>query len=423
MPADALVCKASCNDIRCGLVVVQWSDAAVTTELIPYCQIRRVPSPEDLQERRVGPDCFVSRECRLPRGYWSAPPGATRMLWQKFSREFNACCIAVRSEFHILPAPRLTGVFTRPIADCECEGSPEGEWDGYRFVPTLKRVKAPRTEVSQAGRGIPLPREILAEIFQSLDTIERVRKRRVCCFWDAVLLLDADVGASGKQLWISGRHSFHVAHTEQGEQFLLAGCVLKYATPATNTIILEELSELACWSRDMYGLLAILLQDRRIRTLVLSRCDFCDHYSDAHDYLDWVNGKLSRLAATCRVVVWQDCQLTLRQTTAQVARAQFCLHNDPAHRLAQLWDAYERSLVGSVELPRLAEWVARCVSTHNSEACDYILWVLLEYSSADPRTDQQSAKKKWTMDNLNKLDVYKLTKLAQFALNSRVHDR
>ncbi|XP_055336685.1 uncharacterized protein LOC129587113 isoform X2 [Paramacrobiotus metropolitanus] len=381
MPADALVCKASCNDIRCGLVVVQWSDAAVTTELIPYCQIRRVPSPEDLQERRVGPDCFVSRECRLPRGYWSAPPGATRMLWQKFSREFNACCIAVRSEFHILPAPRLTGVFTRPIADCECEGSPEGEWDGYRFVPTLKRVKAPRTEVSQAGRGIPLPREILAEIFQSLDTIER------------------------------------------GEQFLLAGCVLKYATPATNTIILEELSELACWSRDMYGLLAILLQDRRIRTLVLSRCDFCDHYSDAHDYLDWVNGKLSRLAATCRVVVWQDCQLTLRQTTAQVARAQFCLHNDPAHRLAQLWDAYERSLVGSVELPRLAEWVARCVSTHNSEACDYILWVLLEYSSADPRTDQQSAKKKWTMDNLNKLDVYKLTKLAQFALNSRVHDR
>ncbi|XP_055342441.1 uncharacterized protein LOC129590992 isoform X2 [Paramacrobiotus metropolitanus] len=268
---------------------------------------------------------------------------------------------------------------------------------------------------------MPLPRQVLAEIFQSLDSIERLRKRRVCRLWEATL----DAGAIGTFLWISCRHSFYKARTEVTEHFLLASCILQCATPATETILLEDSRKLSYLSRDVYGLLANLLQQQRIQLLVLAGNDFSDDDCNLHDYLDWINDHLSRVAATCPVVVWRDCELALTQTSAKVEFARFRLSDAPALRLTQLWDVYERSLVARemVDVPRLAARVARCIRKAKKDisACKGILWVLNKYIGADPRTTH-GAQQEWTMGNLSTLDVFKLTKVAQYALDSRVDD-
>ncbi|XP_055342342.1 uncharacterized protein LOC129590921 [Paramacrobiotus metropolitanus] len=435
LPEDAEMRRAYCSEIDCGLVEVEWG-GALTKELIPFHQIRGVPSPEDLQGRRVGPECFVSRECRLPRGYWAVPQEATRLLWQRLSYELSACCIAVRSDSFTY-FQRSDG---RPIVLSNLEqrlenitqmmqyennnrgqrdGSPEDELICGRFVPRLRKVKVPAADHHQRGRGIPLPREILTEIFQSLDTIERVRKRRVCRLWEAML----DPNAIGKHLWISCRQPLNNRHEERSERFLLAACLLKYATSATDTVILEEPLALSQWKRDGFGLLAILSQQRRIRTLVFTRCEFSD--CDVHlcDYLGYLNGKLSSLEATCSVVVFRDCEMSFTQTSAQM-NAKLCLRDTAAQRLTQLWDAYERSLVSweNVDLAKLAAWVERCVSTQKIDKCEGILWVLNEYIGADPRTALRTADQEWTMANLIDLDVLKLTKLEQYALFGRIGD-
>ncbi|XP_055342453.1 uncharacterized protein LOC129591001 [Paramacrobiotus metropolitanus] len=368
-PEDPQLGQPSCGDAECGLVEVQWGDA-VTKELIPFRQIRGVPSPQDLQGRRVGPDHFVSRECRLPKGYWWASSGATRLLWQKLSGQCSACCIAVRTECFAYfqrsdrqPIPpvdldwTLDYIVRHQSGDrSDNEERRESSWD--RFVPPVRKVRAPPTDEHRTSLGIPLPREVLAEIFQSLDSIERVRKRRVCGLWDAML----EPNAIGKHLWISCRHPFHQHRRLEAEQFVLAVCMLKCAIPATDTIILEDSKELAYFSRDVFGLLSDLLQDQRITTLVLSRCVFSDNdfeYEDymEKDYLDWINDRLSAMAASCSVVVWRDCPLTMLTDSVQVTFVKFRLLDAPAQRLTQLWDAYERSLVSRewVGVPRLAE--------------------------------------------------------------------
>ncbi|XP_055342457.1 uncharacterized protein LOC129591004 [Paramacrobiotus metropolitanus] len=167
--------RACCNEIDCELVEVQWGDA-VTKELIPLRQVRCVPSPQDLQQRRVGPDYFVSRECRLPKGYWSAPPGATRRLWQDLSRGRRACCVAVRTDSFTyfqrnsreIPKLSLDGVesafsdviksgFVQHSHGSQGDGSPEGEWDGRRFVPPREEVKPSRPTSIRIKRDAASP--------------------------------------------------------------------------------------------------------------------------------------------------------------------------------------------------------------------------------------------------------------------------
>ncbi|XP_055342456.1 uncharacterized protein LOC129591003 [Paramacrobiotus metropolitanus] len=402
--------------------------------VIPLRQIREVPSPEDLQQRRLGPEYFVSRERRLPKGYWTAPPEATRLLWQELSREFQACCTAARTDSFAyfqrrdglaISLDRLEPSFDiehhASVAPGESDGRPEeGESTGHRFAPSLRRVKARSTDEHRTGRGLPLARELLAEIFQSLDNIERVRKRRVCRLWEAML----DSNAIGKHLWISCRHPFHRYRSEEAEQFLLAACMLKCVISATDTIILEDSSELCSWSRGVYEVVLILLQQRRIKTLVFSRCDFSDYDYELRHYMRLINHRWSELEASCRVVVWRDCEWSLPETSALVAFAKFCLRDAAAQRLLQLWDVHERSLVERelVDLPRLAEWVACCVRTKDTNKCEGIISVLNEFMGADPRTAQCSAHQKWTTENLANLNVFRLTKLAQVALYGRIGD-
>ncbi|XP_055342341.1 uncharacterized protein LOC129590920 [Paramacrobiotus metropolitanus] len=394
--ADAQLRKASCSHIECGLVEVQWGDAVtVTKELIPLNQIRG--APDDLKGRRVGQDYFASSECRLPSGYWSAPAGATRLLWQKISHNFSACCITIRSETFTyfqrneeLPISPVSldstfDYIVRHQSALYTDRSDNGErqeskWD--RSVLPLRKVKAPPTEEHRTSRGIPLPREILAEIFQSLDSIERVRKRRVCRLWEAML----DANATGKHLWIACRHPFLQNRWLEGEQFVLAVCMLRGATSTTDTIVLEDSKELAYFSRDVFGLLTDLLQQQRITTLVLSRCVFSDHdfeYEDymEKDYLDWINDLLSAMAATCRVVVWRNCPLTMLTNSVQVTYVKLRLLDAPAHRLTQLWDVYERSLVshGVVGHRRCAA-ACRVTGALSSFGCWH------ECAGADPRT-------------------------------------
>ncbi|XP_055342470.1 uncharacterized protein LOC129591014 [Paramacrobiotus metropolitanus] len=202
--------------------------------------------------------------------------------------------------------------------------------------------------------------------------MERVRKRRVCRLWEAML----DAGALSQHVWIACRHVFRKTNAGGWEQFLLVECMLKHLTPTTATVILEDAAEFTVSMWSAFKVLSTLLQQRRIRTLVFSRCDFSDLDCCLNGYLESLNDGLSSLAATCSAVVFRDCEMHLTQNSAQVACAKFCLYDGPAQRLMQLWDVYERSLVRrEIDLPRLAERVARCVSTQDTEMCEVILWV------------------------------------------------
>ncbi|XP_055329835.1 uncharacterized protein LOC129582348 [Paramacrobiotus metropolitanus] len=189
-PGKLLMHQFECAD-EYAFVEVQLG-AVKVRELVNTVQVRFPLSVQEMQYWMLKPGDFVVRSIPLPAGYWQCiTPSLSAAFSQETEEQLGARCICVHSERMVyLRSCGRTAISDSSLAShlekaktyannaryvsCGREyhyywGSPKSTLSGP--------LKTKRVKVSAAG--IPIPRLLLVEIFQSLDTIERLRCRRM----------------------------------------------------------------------------------------------------------------------------------------------------------------------------------------------------------------------------------------------------
>ncbi|XP_055351186.1 uncharacterized protein LOC129597564 [Paramacrobiotus metropolitanus] len=165
-------------------------------ELLPYEQICPPPSGEDLQLGMVRPGDFIIRTCSVPPGYWTTAEPAARDLFRQKLENVSG------KEENDGKGLRILAVLSQTITYLQRSSeSPVSEEDSAELWNEAERDAKPKeTEITEyvekTKRKQPLridevgclalPPEIVAEILRSLDTIERLRCRRVCHLWNEI---------------------------------------------------------------------------------------------------------------------------------------------------------------------------------------------------------------------------------------------
>ncbi|XP_055344481.1 uncharacterized protein LOC129592461 [Paramacrobiotus metropolitanus] len=241
-------------------------------ELLLRAQGRLPPTDAELREQAVAEKDFVIRSCPLPTTYWSE---VSRVLRQIFQEELNqrhhVLCTSLLSQALLylqsrsavpLTVEQVEATYHKARKDVE---SGCLSWTAQRILRqnSVDADREKRKRPAHRGARLPLPVELQLEIFQSLDSVERIRCRRVCSLWNCLLTTDAyfpDVHVSGR---------CYDEHT--GEMHWVLACLLKCPSPASKVVIIKDLR---CW--DILGdpkRLVHNLWKSNVPTLVFYQCD------------------------------------------------------------------------------------------------------------------------------------------------------
>ncbi|XP_055349967.1 uncharacterized protein LOC129596657 [Paramacrobiotus metropolitanus] len=263
------------------LVQVQRHYGTVT-ELLPRERIRETPSEADLRERRVEVGDFVVRSSPLPVAHmFSASLPFGRIFDDEFSRRHKVLLTAVLGrEIFYLQRQNSSPLTIQQVADI-CRTA--------RTIDQSRPTLSSREVV--VDTRMRLPTELLVEIFQSLDSIHRVRCRRVCLLWNILLTTEAHF----PDVWVSGSDETH-------GMYGVVACLLKCLTSAPKVVLLSRLPLQD--SRQLSAPIRYILQPHRLPVLVLYDCAF----SEALDRIKEVVGSATELNAHCArdKVVWKN---------------------------------------------------------------------------------------------------------------------
>ncbi|XP_055357032.1 uncharacterized protein LOC129602093 isoform X2 [Paramacrobiotus metropolitanus] len=356
-----------------------------TMELVPYPQLR-----EPFTERRVQRDDFVIRWCPLPDTYSSADPQRLReLLEEKTIQSRHSCnmlCTAVHSQEELL------------------------NWRSSRTLELVRHqstTSPPRTRRKVCGMNSALPVELLVEVFQALDSIERVRGRRVCPLWNSILTTEShfpDVRVSGKP----GYHG-RLPVREEGTYWVLA-CLLKCLTPATRVAVVMHLTA------DNNGNVAEPINHtfnahHRLPTLVFYDCEFGDDRTFGRDVIVVTAHDAAQCA--CQRILWKHCRV-FHSCSEPIAIAQHTFSvRCRQDMMMQMFELFEQTLVWPrpLNLPELSAWISKAVAANEAHIIVVILGTLKCCQSADPRPTTQYRGRDWQVSHLAGLDVRTLTPL------------
>ncbi|XP_055357529.1 uncharacterized protein LOC129602523 [Paramacrobiotus metropolitanus] len=192
-----------------------------------------------------------------------------------------------------------------------------------------------RKRPAHGGLPLPLPVELLVEIFQSLDSVGRVRCRRVCSLWNTLLTTEAyfpDVHVSAQ---------CYEKHTD--DIYWLLACLLKFPGPATKMIILVDVG----WYH-LLGDLQTLIHDAGksscTPTLVIHQCDIAGN----GDYMEKVVMRMTDMVMEFAVygrIRWKECRVYGRLVQAVVSEHFSPGELDREVMETKMWDLFERDLV------------------------------------------------------------------------------
>ncbi|XP_055354699.1 uncharacterized protein LOC129600260 [Paramacrobiotus metropolitanus] len=336
-------------------------------ELIGRKQVRpalRGGNYEDL--RRVAPHDFVIRACPLPVGYWSeASPQLEKILKSGVNERYRVLCTTVLSQtlcylqgpsapHHITLTPgqlqEQCDIAKQELASDGSISAPLGTGClGATFTARKKRKVAARR------RCLPLPTELLLEVFQALDSIERFRCRRVCYVWNSILT----TAAYFPDARVSASTNYDKNHSWEGIYWVQA-CLLKCLTNATKIAVISNLDE-----REQCGRLAM------------------------------------RRRMPCR-----RCASEWYGSSAALSYA----HRQPQSRSTP--SASALILPQPLDLPALAELITEAVADNREYRINHIIRKILNtYQSADPRPTTRYRGRQWTVEDLADLDLTTLTTL------------
>ncbi|XP_055349891.1 uncharacterized protein LOC129596589 [Paramacrobiotus metropolitanus] len=258
-----------------------------------------------------------------------------------------------------------------------------------------------------------LPPELLVEVFLSLDSIGRVRCRRVCPLWNSLLTTGAyfpDVRVFHSDADYNGLDDYE--HT----LYWMMVCLLKCLHSTTKMVIAMKMRwyEFGELENLMYG----ILQATGAPSVVFYKGHFV---VDKFDFLDDVVSCLADLVDPGGRVVWRQCLIGDRYITASVAHHSSVGHTDHAEVEKGLWEAVEKSLTGEpMNGQALAKWIADCTVQKRKKHIDEIVQVLNHYQRADPRelTRHQHGNREWKESDVPCVDVGQLTTLTAAALSA-----
>ncbi|XP_055344443.1 uncharacterized protein LOC129592431 [Paramacrobiotus metropolitanus] len=398
-------------------------------ELLPWEQVRPPLSHVDLEERRVMPGHFVVRWCRLAVPHWA---GVSQRVGQIFrwelQRRCDALCICVKNQTmdylqrqidNPLTTEQVEGVYklARMAKRSDVTSGPIVPVFPHRVVPSVAPLRRKRKLSGGDRDGVPLSVELLVEIFQSLNSLGRVRCRRVSSLWNALLTTDAyfpDVRVSGH--WLD----YDALHYAEHTTYWAAVCLLKCLRHATKTVVLSHL-DVSEW-RELTAVINYIRPARRLPVLVLCGCDLGEPFDWAKDVI----GSTAQLAVQsgCQRLVWVNCRFADRALQAVVTQHAFRVQSPEAMEV-QLWDLLESSLQLQKPLDRsaIAQWIAESVAQQRNYDIEMILLGLWNYQSADPRPATPYRGREWTASMLAQLDATQLTTLTTAYLHDWLDER
>ncbi|XP_055354686.1 uncharacterized protein LOC129600248 [Paramacrobiotus metropolitanus] len=165
-------------------------------EVVRWEQVRPA-LPEGGYEllRMVMPNEFVIRACRLPVAYWSeATPQLGEILQCRVNQRYKVLCTAVLSQTLLYLQAHEHVPLTAEQLQEQCDAAKKTQ-AGVGSLPALQSrtcsARKTRKTAANCRLSLPLPPELLVAIFQTLDSVERVRCRRVCAAWNTLLTTEA----------------------------------------------------------------------------------------------------------------------------------------------------------------------------------------------------------------------------------------
>ncbi|XP_055353161.1 uncharacterized protein LOC129599057 isoform X1 [Paramacrobiotus metropolitanus] len=250
----------------------------------------------------------------------------------------------------------------------------------------------------------PWPSELLVEIFQSLNSIDRTRCRRVCALWNRLLTTEAYF----PDVRVSCRTDNYPLSWTNPLFWRLAG-LLHCVNRHTKMIVLMHMN----LGDSEHPGVVIRCTVGRIPTLVLYQCVW-PHSSFHLEKTLYCHGSIMRICGMADRAVWSKCRIEEPLLTAVVSRHSHCCQ--PPEQLEwHLWDLFEQHIVLDEPVDRsiLSEWIRQCVEHGLFEKLELALY---DYQNADPRPSSQNGSRRWTASDMEDLDVNKLTPLAAAAL-------
>ncbi|XP_055349881.1 uncharacterized protein LOC129596578 [Paramacrobiotus metropolitanus] len=244
--------------------------AGAVRQVVHFHQVRTIPSEADWEELRVGNDDFVIRSCQLPAAFLAEGSELRRELFQcRLNYRYQVVCTSVLSQTVVylqrqnkapLTADQVDGIF-KQVKKEERRRRPR---DTAHLQLVLRQradvANKPRKTSGGAGAAsLPLPAELLVEIFQSLDSIGRVRCRRVCPLWNDILTTEAYF----PDVRVSAGHPDYGVLTFAGPGIYWAGaCLLRCVSSRTKMVIISSVGLYQCV--ELTALLGMLLEPVKI---------------------------------------------------------------------------------------------------------------------------------------------------------------
>ncbi|XP_055354700.1 uncharacterized protein LOC129600261 [Paramacrobiotus metropolitanus] len=393
------------------LVDVQLPGGTVR-ELLLCQQVRAPLSEEDLAQRRIGEKHFVIRCCPLPDGYWSEECQIVKRFFRQDLEDQNdVLSISVVSHSLLYLQCRTATPLTVEILDILLAEAKTRLAPHLSLHPALRQPNK-KCKRKTILRLINLPAEILVQVFQSLDSIGRIRCRRVCSLWNRLLTTDAYF----PDVRVSGRAADLPNGPQHEEMHWVVSCLLKCVTSRTRAVVISHL-DIGYRCLRCAVLISHIRQAVRLPALVFYQCEFGGDFQGEITIAADIKDMLKLWESSDRVV-WKQCRIY--DDRVQAVMAQYGLNAQPAAQLeTQLWDLVERNLVlkKPLDLPALAEWIADCIAKKHRQPLKDIITALWEYQSVDPRLPTEYRNRKWRVTELTYLDVQKLTRVTAAALS------
>ncbi|XP_055354675.1 uncharacterized protein LOC129600241 [Paramacrobiotus metropolitanus] len=385
------------------------------TELVPWQQVRPVLTDEDYEERRVKPNDFVIRSCPLPADYWQdATALLAGILKYELSWRFKVLLTVVLSQRLLYLQWQYASPLTSEQLQERCDVAKKKQAHGcpsdllrwiHRHGP-LDTASRKRKISNERRASLPLAAELLQQVFQALDSIGRIRCRRVCHAWDRLLFTDTyfpDVRVTGGEAAYGD-----VDFSEDGVYWVLA-CLFKCLTSATTMVVVSNLKSCDCWH--VAGPInRVFSAQHKIPTVVFHGC----YLGEADDRMQEAIERLASLAGDCRCerMVWKKCGISYSKQHITVTQQAFNIRSQEDTEM-QLWEHLEGNLEVEepLDLQAVSAWITDCWAQQRHDEIEEVVKVLNQIQSVDPRPISQYRGVEWTVSNVSDLDVSKLTSL------------
>ncbi|XP_055354694.1 uncharacterized protein LOC129600254 [Paramacrobiotus metropolitanus] len=397
--------------VEAAFVQVQLPHGTVE-EMVGWDQVRsalRYRSSEDL--RRVEPNDFVIRACPLPVTYWSdANPQLEEILKSAVNRRYRVLCTAVLSQTLLY----LQGQYGTALTSEQLQGEYDlakqeqatgGSLPAHPLTDCELDTASKKREVAEELRCLPLPTELLLEVFQALDSIGRIRCRRVCHVWNSILIN----AAFFPDVRVSGQAGYYEKDGSRSGAYWMLACLLKCLTSAIKMALISSLY------RKGFALLAapfrrVFNESRQIPVVVWHKCELDKAYEGVTDLIGRLADRMWK--CSCARMMWSNCCIDYDGRVVTVAHHTFTI-GSRADANVQMWNLFEylQAAKKPFDVQALSGWVADCLAHQRRDEIDKVVWHMNEYQSPDPRPTTQYRGVKWTVANISDLDVSKLSRL------------